>query len=139
MRVSTEASLLHSPRTDGRPWHSWRAAILPQLGRDDLAKRYRWDEPWDGPHNRELVRARPDVFGSSQADSGSDSVSHFVAVTGPQTIWPENYAAQFSDVQDGVSNTVCLVQLPTSEISWLDHATSLSRTVIRYSLVPAAR
>jgi hypothetical protein len=39
---------------DGRPMHSWRVLILPYLDHDDVYKKYRMDEPWDGPNNRKL-------------------------------------------------------------------------------------
>jgi hypothetical protein len=44
---------------DGTPWHSWRALILPFLGEEKLAAAYRWDEPWNGPHNQRLAQYRP--------------------------------------------------------------------------------
>ena len=39
---------------DGKRWHSWRALILPYLD-EDLGRRYRFDEPWNGPNNRKLA------------------------------------------------------------------------------------
>ena len=44
---------------DGTPWHSWRVLILPFLGEEKLAAAYRWDEPWNGPHNSQLAQYRP--------------------------------------------------------------------------------
>ena len=48
----------------GRPMHSWRVLILPQLGQEEekLYKRYRLDEPWDGPNNRPLADEMPRVY-----------------------------------------------------------------------------
>jgi hypothetical protein len=39
--------------------HSWRAILLEHLD-VELARQYRWDEAWDGPHNRRLKM--PAVF-----------------------------------------------------------------------------
>src|SRR4051812_9073955 len=36
---------------DGRPMHSWRVLILPYLDEKPLYLKYRFDEPWNGPHN----------------------------------------------------------------------------------------
>ncbi len=36
---------------NGRPMHSWRVLLLPFLGQQALYDDYRFDEPWDGPHN----------------------------------------------------------------------------------------
>jgi hypothetical protein len=39
---------------DGKPMHSWRVMILPYAEEPALYKKYRFDEPWDGPNNRQL-------------------------------------------------------------------------------------
>ena len=105
---------------DGRRWHSWRAMILPQLGQSDLARKYRWDEPWDGPNNRQLAKLRPEMFASADAADESGQQANFLAVVGASTMWPEQYAIQFSDVHDGISNTVCLVNDISSKTNWLE-------------------
>src|SRR5678816_1789236 len=46
----------------GRPIHSWRVMILPQLDEMGLYSRYRWDEPWDGPNNSKLLSEMPAVY-----------------------------------------------------------------------------
>jgi hypothetical protein len=47
---------------EGRPIHSWRVAILPYLGYQELYNRYRFDEPWDGPNNRQLAKEVPEIY-----------------------------------------------------------------------------
>ena len=39
--------------SDGRPIHSWRALVLPYIS-PELAARYSFDEPWNGPNNSKL-------------------------------------------------------------------------------------
>ena len=46
----------------GQRWHSWRVLLLPDLGHADLYAQYRFDEPWDGPHNRQLLARMPAVY-----------------------------------------------------------------------------
>src|SRR5262249_17892645 len=41
---------------------SWRVAILPFLGRQDLYDRFRFDQPWHSPSNRKAAEEMPDVF-----------------------------------------------------------------------------
>jgi hypothetical protein len=43
----------------GKPAHSWRVLLLPYLGYDELYRRYRFDEPWNGPHNSLLAGEMP--------------------------------------------------------------------------------
>jgi prepilin-type processing-associated H-X9-DG protein len=47
---------------DGRPLYSWRLLVLPYLEAGDLYARFKLDEAWDGPHNRELLAEMPKVF-----------------------------------------------------------------------------
>lgn len=42
---------------DGRPMHSWRVLILPQLGLDELYGRIRIEEPWDSEFNSQFHEA----------------------------------------------------------------------------------
>lgn len=49
----------------GKAMHSWRVLLLPHLGKEEeaLYKDYHFDEPWDGPHNRELAELMPEAYG----------------------------------------------------------------------------
>jgi hypothetical protein len=47
---------------DGKPLLSWRVLILPQLGEEELFNEFRLDEPWDSPHNIELLPRMPSAF-----------------------------------------------------------------------------
>jgi len=46
----------------GRPFHSWRTHLLLHIERDDLAERYDWSEPWNGPTNSTLHAERIKLF-----------------------------------------------------------------------------
>ena len=74
------------PDENGRPKHSWRVLILPHLlkndapGSDEMKRiyaSYDFSEPWDGPHNRQLARRMPLVYGCG-ADPGR-RVEHVVS------------------------------------------------------------
>lgn len=56
------AGLSDSFAPDGRPLLSWRVHLLPRLGHADLYKRFKLDEPWDGPTNKDLLRLIPDEY-----------------------------------------------------------------------------
>jgi serine/threonine protein kinase len=47
---------------DGQPKLSWRVALLPYLRQQALYEKFQLDEPWDGPHNRELLRFMPHEY-----------------------------------------------------------------------------
>jgi hypothetical protein len=41
---------------------SWRVHLLPELGEDELYRKFHLDEPWDSPHNLPLVTEMPAAF-----------------------------------------------------------------------------
>jgi len=47
---------------DGLPNLSWRVALLPYLGQNDLYQQFHLDEPWDSPRNIALIDRMPAVF-----------------------------------------------------------------------------
>ncbi len=48
----------------GRPMHSWRVLLLPELGEDQLYGEYDFSQPWDSPHNLKLVDKMPTCYAS---------------------------------------------------------------------------
>jgi hypothetical protein len=59
--------------TDGKPLLSWRVALLPYLGEDNLFQQFKLHEPWDSPHNKKLLARMPKVFqepGEQPDDTG---------------------------------------------------------------------
>ena len=116
---SLPPAVVHGP--DGQPWHSWRVLILPYLEEQKLYDRYRFDEPWNGPHNRRLAKEADTlpVF-HCYADKGTGPGStSYVAVTGEGTLWPLDQSVSFDDVPDGLSNTILVVEMSGSGIHWM--------------------
>jgi hypothetical protein len=108
--------------TSGRPMHSWRVLILPFIEQKALYDQYRFDEPWDGPHNRLLADAMPRVY-RCPSDPGAKPDSplmSYLAVVGPETAWPGEKARTFRDFKDGTSNTLLVVESHGSGIHWME-------------------
>ena len=108
---------------DGKPWHSWRVLILPFL-EDDRSKslyaRYRFNEPWNGPSNRLLLGERPEAFECHLA-KGLISTRHtsYLAVVGPETVWPGSESVSLRDVNDGTSNVILVVEVRDAGVPWM--------------------
>ena len=47
---------------EGKPLLSWRVALLPLMGLEDLYKKFKLDEPWDSETNKELLNTMPFDF-----------------------------------------------------------------------------
>lgn len=67
---------------DGKPWHSWRALLLPYLERGVLAEEYDYKQPWDSPKNLKVLGRMPSSFRDPASDP-SDHFTHYAALVGP--------------------------------------------------------
>jgi hypothetical protein len=104
---------------DGRPMHSWRVLLLPFMEFGALYKEYRFDEPWNGPHNSKLAELPIAVF-RCPSDAGRETDTNYLAVVGPKTVFPGEKAIKIADITDGTSNTILLVEAADSGINWLE-------------------
>lgn len=106
----------------GKPMHSWRVLILPYLQQDwsgepaELYKKYDFSEPWDGPNNIKLAPAITALYQCpEEVHSGASGVS-YVAIVGRKTMWPGRKGIRRSEVKDGLSNTIMVVETTGSGI-----------------------
>ena len=103
---------------DGRPLLSWRIAILPYLAPandpvtraayEALARRFRADEPWDGPHNRALLAEMPAPFGPS--DPAAPGQTRYQAFVGPGAVFEADRGLALEDVRDDPAATLLVVE-----------------------------
>ena len=101
--------------SDGKPWHSWRVLILPELDEQELYDAYRFDEPWNGAHNTQLAKRMPEVFGYPGEDNAK-----FLAVTGQYTSWPNQLSSRIEEFWNGTDNAIMLVESADSDVNWLE-------------------
>lgn len=107
----------------GKPMHSWRVLILPFLDRNDLYKRYRFNEPWNGPNNSQLLNEDVGIFYCpSDVRGTNDFHTSYVAVVGDRTVWPGTTSGSTKAVSqaDGTSRTLILVETHNSGIHWME-------------------
>lgn len=106
----------------GKPMHSWRVLILPYIDQLALYERYRFDEPWNGPNNRELADAGYlHLFQCPSGDHRSGApTTDFVALVGPGTAFPGTNTTSLSDITDGPENTILLAEIANSNIHWME-------------------
>jgi prepilin-type processing-associated H-X9-DG protein len=109
---------------DGRLILSWRVALLPQLGQEELFRQFQLGEPWDGPNNKKLLGRMPDVYRpvKGQAPEGHTYYRAFVGERAlfqprrsPSVRWaPETrfewFFASGTRIIDGTSYTFLVVE-----------------------------
>lgn len=103
--------------SDGKRWHSWRALVLPFMEVPEIANKYRFDEPWDGPNNRLLWNQCPEMYRCPASDLQTTR-THFLAVVGVQTLWANDGVERVQDVQNRASKTVSVIEVKES-VPWL--------------------
>jgi peroxiredoxin len=101
---------------DGKTPYSWRIALLPLLGRNDLYRQYHQDRPWDSEANRKVLEQMPDVYRAPHAAADSRETA-YLAVTGPKSAFADKEGTAIRQLADGTSNVVMLVEAKSS-IPW---------------------
>ena len=113
---------------DGKPLLSWRVHLLPYLDEFELYNQFRLDEPWDSPHNRQLIAQIPDVYRSPSSDADPGK-TNYLALRGEHGVIvpPEEsehgkenpLGIEFGEILDGTSNTIAIVEASNeSAVIW---------------------
>ncbi len=97
---------------------SWRVLLLPYVEGDRLYSQYRFDEPWDGPHNIKLVEMMPKIYRHPMADgkklpAGQTHYRTFASRPGaaPSAAFTDGLRGpKLQNILDGTSNTILIVE-----------------------------
>lgn len=122
---------------NGKPMHSWRVLILPEMEQQQLYDQYRFDEPWDGPNNRKLHQQTLPYIACAAASHNRPlkpgTETHYVVVVGPKTAFPGDKCVALSDITDNHGNTILVVEVESSGIHWMEprdlHVTQMARQI----------
>jgi prepilin-type processing-associated H-X9-DG protein len=105
---------------DGKPMHSWRVLILPFMEQKPLYDRYNFDEPWDGPNNRQLADLIPLPYQCpTDLATPAGTGTNYTVITGQGTMFEGETASRMSSITDGTSNTIMVVET-TAGINWME-------------------
>jgi hypothetical protein len=101
-------SAVYSP--DGKPLLSWRVLVLPQLGYHDLYRAFRLDEPWDSPHNLQLLDKMPQEFAAPYETPSH--VTPYQVFVGPGAAFEAAKGLKLADFTDGPEETILIIEAP---------------------------
>jgi prepilin-type processing-associated H-X9-DG protein len=103
----------------GKPLHSWRVLILPQLGEASLYEQYNFGEPWDGPNNSRLFNSMPSVFACpADPDAITKRETNYMVLVGPKTLFPGAKPATMGAITDAPETTILVTEAPVSGVVW---------------------
>ena len=115
---------------NGKPLLSWRVATLPFLEASNLYPKFHLDEPWDSPHNLQLVEKMPYCYVCPSDKNRVPGMTGYQIVMGADRAFtPDFMPLTFSDFSDGVENTL-LVGESRTLVPWTkpeDRAFDMSR------------
>ena len=102
----------------GKPLLSWRVAILPYLDANPLYAKFKLDEPWDSPHNKELLQYMPAVYGCPSRNlAGEPGLTAYRIFAGPGALLDPTRPTGIEAVTDGMSVTLMVVE-STEAVPW---------------------
>lgn len=104
----------------GAPAHSWRVSILPFIDDQSTYDAYDWSEPWSSSNNSIVAISTIEHFlcpSDPLANSNSPHANYF-AIVSPQTAWPTDRGLQLSEVNDGLENTILLLEAASLGVTW---------------------
>lgn len=93
---------------DGKPLLSWRVQLLPYLEQNALYEQLKLDEPWDSEHNSRITSTVLELFNSPGSPPSANT--RYLALKGPETVFPGEKAIMWKQITDGLSNTIAFVE-----------------------------
>ena len=136
LRLSLIASSFWQTLTsiDSNGW-ARRVLLLPFLEAEATYKAYRFDEPWNGPHNIKLLDKMPTVYSDPINGQNHEHYTHYVAIAGDGMAFSEKGGTlgedkddpkkpsggrRIADFRDGSSRTLLVGSVgPNEKIPWL--------------------
>lgn len=96
----------------GEPLSSWRVALLPFLDQAALYNQFKLDEPWNSEHNIVLMDKMPQIFSDPSLaipPGVANGLTNYHLAIGDQLLVHPTKKSGFTDVTDGLSNTIMTV------------------------------
>jgi hypothetical protein len=106
----------------GKPIHSWHTLLMPYTSHYGWRSSYSLKEPWDGPANSQIISRPFDEFQcpSAEVDGKPRLTIDYVAVVGPETMWPGRDRVTLPYGAGVNHDTILLIEMPDSDYRCLE-------------------
>jgi Protein of unknown function (DUF1559) len=98
---------------DGKPLLSWRVLILPFIEGEELYRQFKLNEPWDSPHNIQLLSQMPPVYEAppwvARKMPPFHTIIHVFVGKGAAFEGTERLTLK-NDFPDGTHNTIMVIE-----------------------------
>lgn len=120
------------------PYRSWRSRIYPTYI-EAMGRIYNESESWNSVTNLRLLNGTPislaskdgttalvpfkrypSVFTCPSCEASKQSGIQYVVVSGESTAFPKSRSVKFSDIRDGLENTILVVESLTCNPDWTE-------------------
>lgn len=100
----------------GLPLHSWRTLLLPYLEQHSLYETIDLSKPWNDPSNAQAFETPVPVY----RHLASGNHTNYLGVSGPNTVFAGTNSVTLSEISDGTSNTLLVVEVPKDRtVPWM--------------------
>lgn len=110
----------YSESPDGTRLQSWRTFILPYMEQDNLWSRLKLDEPWNAGDNMAVSETALPIFASPRFGDSRKTLTNYVVITGPGTMFEGAKGVYLHSIRDGASNTIMAIEVKNSDIHWAE-------------------
>lgn len=110
--LKSDNRLADSYSADGKPLLSWRVHLLPRLGEEALYRRFKRDEPWDSPANRQLANMTPQVYvptNNAVVGRWSPGWTHIRGFSHPGSVFEPRANFALKEIAGGPESTLAIV------------------------------
>jgi len=105
---------------DGKPLHSWRTLILPQLDYPDLFKSIDLTKPWNDPANAHAFKQGVDVNRCPSFDSNQENETTYLAVVTPDSCMRAAESRSISKESDAPQLTLLVIEVDADHaVPWM--------------------
>ena len=111
---------MRDPDSPEQPPCSWRVQLMPFLEHDPRFEQYDADQDWDSPTNQRLADPMPSFYRCPCNPTDGSLDTDYLTIVGPNAAFRETGSTRFSDISDGISNTMIMAESHHSGIHWME-------------------